>query len=212
MTHVDFLKYIHESKRPLILIDRYFPGEKFRFIVTDNKKGARKGIKLIAKQGVTGIVYLGEKVRNQGLDDRLVGVREGASRQNIRFTNKDIFFCRTDRKEVRKTGGLIFKNKLNHTGIFLESSRFLTGLLDAAKDKGASIPDDFRVVGFDAFEPELTYPEDFKSIQVLKGSIPIIKQDINRMGILVSEYLVSNFMKKSRRRWQIKLPPEIIVS
>jgi len=208
--NIDFLKRIHESKQSLILIDRYFLGEKFRFITTDNKEGAEKGVKLLARQGVTKIIYLGEKIRHQSLEDRLAGVKEETARQEIRFTDKEMLFCSSSRKEIRTACVPIFKNELNHTGIFLESNRLLTGLLDAAGDKGFSIPGDFRVISFDAFEPKLIYPEDFNSIQVLKAPIPVIKQDIDRMGTLVSEYLISSVNKNSRRRWQIKLPPEII--
>jgi len=101
---------------------------------------------------------------------------------------------------------------LNKACIFLESNRLLMGLLDVAKDKGLLITDDFNVIGFDGVTSDLTYPEDFKFIKVLKTPGFVIKQDIVRMGEMVSEYLISSFTRKSRRKWQIKLSPEIIVS
>ncbi len=213
--NIEFLRSLGETNRPLILIDRYFPEENFSFVISENKRGAREGVKVLLQQGVSRIIYIGEKDRNPSLDDRLQGVKEEAKERNISFTDEDIFLSYPERSQVKKICNFIFeglsRKELRDTGIFLESNRFLMGLLDSARDKGFFIPDDFKVIGFDPFGPEIIYPEDLISLRVLKSPIPIIKQDIKGMGEKVSQYLFTCLKENTRFHWQVKLPVEIIV-
>lgn len=208
--NIDLLKSINKGNQSLILLDRYFPGTGIPFVVTDNYEGAKKGIRVLVKEKVNKIFYIGDKVRNQSLDDRLEGVRQETLRKHIKFTNKDVFFSSTSREEVRQLCTRLFKMNGKGYGIFLESNRSLMGLLDAAKDTGLDIPDDARVVGFDEFEPVMQCWDDINSLHMLKGPVPFIKQDIEKMGNLVSDYLITSFAGKSRRKWQIKIPAEVL--
>jgi len=58
------------------MIDRYFISEEFRYVITDNKEGAQKGVRWLVRDGVREIIYIGEKIRHQSIDDRLTGVKE----------------------------------------------------------------------------------------------------------------------------------------
>lgn len=213
--NVGFLKRLYESGPPFILIDRYFPEEKFPCIISDNKEGAKKGVKFLLKEKISRIIYLGERIRNQTLIDRLEGVKETALEKNIFFTDKEIFFCEMKRGKIKEICNHLFKNipaeKLSNTGIFLESNRFLPGLLDAARDRNLFIPDDFKIIGFDPFEPEIIYPEDFSSLFVLKKPFPVIQQDIEKIGNLTVGFLISSLEgKKQKQSFKKKVPVKII--
>jgi len=213
--NVKFLKRIYESGPPFILIDRHFPEEIFPYVVSDNKKGTKKGVKFLLKEKISRIIYLGERIRNQSLNDRLEGVKEATIEKNILFTDKEIFFCEMKRDEVRKICNHIFKTipaeELSNTGIFLESNRFLPGLLDSARDSNLFIPDDFKIIGFDPFEPEIIYPEDFLSLKVIKEPFPVIQQDIEKIGNLTVEFLMSFFEgKKQKSNFKKKVPVKIV--
>ena len=100
---------------------------------------------------------------------------------------------------------------MSNTGIFLESNRFLSGLLDLARDRNLFIPDDFKIIGFDPFEPEIIYPEDFSSLFVLKKMFPVIQQDIEKIGNLTVEFLVSSIEgKKQKHSFKKKVSVKIV--
>jgi len=209
--NIDYFKQIHESKKPFILIDRYFAGEPLNYIVTDNKLGAQQGAGILAGRGVTRIFYLGNKIRNQSLDDRLAGVQDESVRRNILFESDQVFLTETDRNSVRETAERMLDNNLKRTGVFLESNRLLMGLLDAACRKGLRIPDDFSVIGFDPFIAEMIYPGDFDSLQIIREPLSLIRQDTSGMVKAIDEYLVASLGKQPRQYVRKMLPAEIIL-
>ena len=192
---------------PIIFMDRYFPGRKVSYVVTDNKLASRKAIRIISRKKPSHLFYLGEKKRNFALDERLTGVREEASVRKIHFTRRNIFLSALTRKDVREAGKQIFSGKIKNPVIFLESNRLLMGLLDIARRKNLFIPEDFLIIGFDAFRPELSTAVDFSSLKVLKAPIPVIRQPVNEMAKLVTEYILSPGKK---RKWRIKLKAEMV--
>ena len=210
--NIDLLSRIHESARPLVLIDRYLPETDLHFIVTNNIEGAGKAVALLADQGVATLYYLGERIRNQAIEDRLEGVRREASNRGMLFSRKKTFFCDGTRDSVRNIFGGIFKKRAENIGVFLESNRHLMGVLDAARDNGLAIPDDLRVVGFDEFTPHIRTSDDLKSLHVLRNPVPFIEQDIAGMGRLSCDFLMSSFNGKSTGHvWQIKLPAKLLI-
>jgi len=208
--NIDYFKEIQKGKKPFILIDRYFAGENFNFIATDNKQGAGEGVVILADRGVSRIFYLGNIMRNQPLDDRLAGVKEEAVCRDIAFTTGQIFLTEPDRKSVRETAARMLDSNLNGSGIFLESNRLLMGLLDAACQKGLRIPGDLPVIGFDPFIVEMVCPGDFNSLQVIREPLPLIRQDIAGMVKAVGEYLVCSLNKQAKQHVRKMLPVEVI--
>lgn len=206
--NIVFLKEI-QNTLPVILIDRHFPGANLPFVVTDNRKAARSGADRLIKQGTKNLIYVGDTLRSYPVGERLKGVGEIAAQRGVNFNKSHIIFTGTARKEIARTGADIFSRRLNHPGIFLESNRLLMGILDAACDKGFYLPDDFKVIGFDIFQPVVAEPEDLRSLTVLKKPVPMIIQPIAEMGKLAAEYMLSSVEKKSGGKWHIKLPVQI---
>ncbi len=191
---------------PIILMDRNFPGEKLNYVVTDNRLASRKAVRIIARKKPSHLFYLGEKKRNFAIDERLMGVREEASLKKIPFTGKDILLCDTTREDEREKSKQIFSRKVKNPAIFLESNRLLMGLLDIAYKRGLTIPEDFTVIGFDTFRPELATPSDFNSLKVINEPTPVVRQPVAEMAALVTEYMLS---PGKRRKWRIKLKAQI---
>ncbi len=204
--NVAIFKDLIRKDFPLIFIDRYFPGREFNYVVTDNRDASRRAIRIMVKRKPSHLFYLGGNGRNSAVDERLAGVREESSAKRIPFTKKDIFLCGATRKDIKRVSKQIFSGKIKKPAIFLESNRFLIGLLDVACRKGLSVPEDFTLAGFDPFEPELVTLSDFNRLRVLKESLMVIKQPIVEMAKLVTEYIL---LPEKRKRWRVKLKPEI---
>ena len=208
--NVDLFRQTYESGRSFVLIDIYIPGEPFHYIVSDNREGARKGVRWLAGEGTRRIVYVGDRARNQAVRERLQGVREESAARNLSFSDRDVCLCRHRRKEIAQACKNILRSGTDGLAVFLESNRFLMGFLDACLHVGVAVPDDLKIIGFDPFVHDIAYPEDFRAIAALHGPVPILKQAMERMGELASEYLISSFEKNLKGDWQIMLPVELI--
>ncbi len=212
--NVNFLQDIYKMGLPLVLIDRYFPGENFPYVVSDNKQGAKIAVKFLVSQKVSRVIYVGEKRRNQAVDDRLRGVKEAARENRIVFTDKEIFLCEIGREKVRETFRFIFESMsrkgLSCSGIFFESNRLLMGLLDAARERNLFIPDDLRIIGFDPLSLEIVYPQDFASLRLLKNPFPIIKQDVQKIGNTASEFLLALLKGKKEKNLRKKVRVKMV--
>lgn len=214
--NLKILRDIYKRGLPILFIDRYFLKENIPYIVSDNKKGAIAGVRFLMKNKVKKIIYLGEEERNQSIDDRLSGIKEEAGKKNISLGPEQIFLCKGERESIKKVCLQIFKNisrdQLRATGIFIESNKLLMGLLDAAKEQNLFIPNDIKIIGFDPFEPEIIYPEDFSSLFVLKGPFSIIQQDVERTGKLTADFLLKSLTGKQKYRLREKVPVRITIN
>jgi len=209
-TNLDLFRQIHESSRPFLMIDRYFPGEPYHYVVSDNREGAKSGVKWAASQGVRRIAYIGGEARNQAVDDRLAGVEEASAAHNIAFADKDVFLHKPESPQISESYDKILRKADTGLCVFLESNQFLMGVLGACRQLDLLVPNDIKVVGFDPFEPEIASPEDFETLRVLRGPIPILKQSIVQMGVKASEYLLRSFLDKTTEELQIMLPVKLI--
>jgi len=208
--NLELFRQIHAGGRPFVLIDIYIPGEPFHYIVSDNREGARAGVRRLAREGTRRIAYLGDRARNGSLDDRLRGVGEEAAARGLAFDQSRILLCEHRRESVAASCTRLLASGAEGLGLFLESNRFLMGLLDACLGAGIAVPDDLKIIGFDPFVYDIAYPRDFRALGVLRGPVPVLKQSMERMGELASEYLMSSFEKQLEGDWQLMLPVELI--
>ena len=213
--NLEFFGKIHQWGRPIVFMDRYLPDGPFSFIISDNMEGARLGTRTLLADGVTRMMYLGEKSRSAVLNERLEGVRKELRQQHMTLADRDTIFCDPLREIINRTCQPVMEaashDGLGKTGVFLESNQFFMGMLDAAKNKGISIPSDLKVIGFDPIRATITTLKDFEALQALKHPVPIIQQDIAAMGELAVEYLVSCIKNKKRPSREMRIPVKLIV-
>jgi DNA-binding LacI/PurR family transcriptional regulator len=212
--NIEYFRTIHDQGTPFILIDRYFPGEPFRYLVTDNCAAARNGAAWLLRRGVRTLTYLGERGRNPAVDERLAGVRAAAQQQGVALRDEDVVFCDVSRISIRKALQARLARAPRGAGLFLESNRMLMGVLDVCRDARRSVPADLRIVGFDPFGPDLARPADFGSLHVLTEPVPTIQQDTGRLAALATAYLLASFKGESAdaAAWQCRLPAKLVVS
>jgi LacI family transcriptional regulator len=210
--NLDLYQDIHASGLPFILIDRYFKGGDISFVITDNLNAAGEGVRWLSSRCVERLYYVGESDRNQSLDDRLQGVITETGRTGMEFSDKYMIFCPPDRKRAAHKLTQILGRGMKGAGVFLESNRYLLPLLDACAAHGLHVPQDFKAIGFDPFNPEIEQPTDFESLLGLTGPIPIIKQDISQIANQVYKYLIRSLESPSKihGRWMKKVPAELI--
>jgi len=209
-----FLRSIHDRGIPFLMLDRFYPGELFRYVATDNRGGAAMGADWLLKEGATRVLYLGEKRRNHALEERLAGVRDAASGANMQFFKRDVFLCHTDRSTVGATCRKLLERTCSGTGVFLESHRMMLGLLDACCERDLRIPTDLPTVGFDTFEPALTTNRELESLQMLTAPPAMLRQNTVALAEEACSFLLSNFEGNSEgvANWQRILKTDLITA
>ena len=208
MENLDLVRTIHRTECPVIFVDRCPAGNKFPSVTTDNRAAARKGVRFLARRGIARLAYVGEAVRNPPLEERLAGVRGEARQLRLPLGRGRVLLCGFDREEVRLACASLLKNRRSRTGVFLESNRFLMGLLDAAAESGLGVPDDVPVVGFDAFQPDVGSARDIRSLGALRGPPAILVQDVVAIAERVSTFLLSGDREGAGR--STKVPARLL--
>jgi len=198
------LRRIYETGTPVLCIDRYLPNEPFCYVITDGRISSRRGAVWLIKRGVKKMFYLGERQRNQVLDDRLAGVKDA-----VKLLPKDIILCASERGEIHEKCLDVLRRRPQAAGFFLESNRLLPGLLDAARDINLTIPDGLPIIGFDPPVMVVNGAEDFASWRMLTAPVPVIKQNVAGMAEKTAKYLAVKFAKPSAKFSPVRLPAEI---
>ena len=199
-SNLPLLRSIRAKNKPLICIDRYYPKEPFDYVTTDGKTGGRQGIQILARMGASCLYYLGDKHRNQALDDRLNGARDAAARQGLVL--KPVL-CAHERKAIRKRCCALMQHNPDGFGLFMESNRMLMGVLDAARAGRIVVPRDMPMVGFDPFRAEINTADDIASLRVLEKPLQYLKQDIKALADRTIECLMERINGKEKKQFRI---------
>lgn len=201
------LRRISESGTLVLCVDIYLPKEKFHYVTTDGRTAARKGAAWLARTGVSRLFYLGERQRNQALDDRLDGVKDA-----VKMNQKDIILCAPERREIHERCRKVLRDVPSGAGIFLESNRLLPGLLDAVRDLRLAIPANLPIIGFDPPVLAINGAEDLASWRMLTAPAPMIRQNIAAMAEKAAEYLIVKLANPTARLASVRLRAEICFS
>lgn len=202
--NLSLMRRIHEAGTPVLCVDRYLPNEPFYYVTTDGRTSARRGAAWLIKAGVKRMFYLGERQRQQALDDRLAGVKDA-----VKLLPQDIILCAPERGEIHERCLKALRSMPSGAGFFLESNRFLPGLLDAARDLRLTIPGDLPTIGFDPPTVVINSSKDFASWRMLTSSVPVIKQNVAAMAEKTAKYLTVKLAKPSVRFASVRLPAKI---
>ena len=169
-------------KKPVVLIDRYFPNQNVSHVVMDNYEGAYTATKFLIEKGhrniavvnnTSGMIQMG--LREKGYADALKEV--SAYNEN--------FIIRLDynNSEESKIADLIHffeNNKEINAVLFLTNYMGLAGL-QAFRKMGQRIPEDISVISFD----------DHDSFRLHTPSISVIAQPIEKIAQKAVEMLMA---------------------
>ena len=175
--NTSLIRSICGGETPVVCVDRYLPKEKIHYVTTDSRAAAGRAVAWLHGAGAARIFYLGESFRHQAIDERLAGIKDAA-----KIPPRDVILCRPARKQIYENCVKILRALPAHSGFFLESNRFLPGLLDAAAECGLKIPHDLPVIGFDPPALVLDGAADYAAMRALSGPIPVLRQNVKAMA------------------------------
>ena len=133
---------------PFVFIDRYVPGFDVDAVVSDNVQGGylatshllERGHRRIAVVGLTGVV---------SQQRRLEGYRKALSEHDVPF-DESLVYSReaTPYEDGQDVGSMILKDHPDVTAAFCLRDDIAWGFLNAVKDGGRVVPEEFSVVGY----------------------------------------------------------------
>lgn len=146
-----YLKFLVESKIPVIMVDRYFPELNSDYVISDNFRGAYEAVTHLIKLGHRRMGYITGQEYLTSVCDRLKGYKKALQDYDIDYQEELVkkVISRSTlsiEKSYKATKELL---KEEPTAIFTYNEIATIGALKAIKEKGIDVPRELAFVGFD---------------------------------------------------------------
>ena len=175
------IDHLLNLKMPVVLIDRYFPGQNVSHVAMDNYEGAYSATEFLLKKGCRSIALVNNtsgmiqmQLREKGYTD----VMKEAGLYNESY----MLHLDYQSNEERKIAEIIYffeKNPAIDAVLFLANYMGLAGL-QAFRKMGLKLPEDLSIISFD----------DHYSFRLHSPSITVIEQPIGDIAIKAVELLM----------------------
>jgi LacI family transcriptional regulator len=136
---------------PVVVLDSYFNGLEFDYVLMNNKRGADQAIKHLFENGHTEIGCLGSSKPIKNFKFRYEGFKESLSELGLSVNkNYEIFLEPTLEGAYRDMKSNLEKGDLKlPTAYFAFNDIIALGAVRAMKEFGIKVPEQVSVVGFD---------------------------------------------------------------
>lgn len=169
-------------KKPVVLIDRYFPGQRVSHVVMDNYEAANTATKFLINKGSKKIAVVNNTSEMVQMKLREDGYRDALKEEGI-YDESLVLHLDYKSSEENKVANILsfFEKNTNIDAVlFLTNYMGLAGL-QAFRKMGVSIPDDISVISFD----------DHDSFKLHTPTITVIAQPIEDIAVKSIQLLMS---------------------
>lgn len=176
----DKIELLLKLKKPVVLVDRYFPGQRVSHVVMDNYEAAHSATKFLIDKGCKNIAVVNSTSEMVQMKLREDGYRDALKEAGI-YNESLVLHMDYHIDEKSRIDGVVnfFKKKKKVDAVlFLANYMGLAGL-QAFRGIGITIPDDILVVSFD----------DHDSFKLHTPTITVIAQPIEDIAVKSIELL-----------------------
>ncbi len=206
---LSYMEGLNSIGKPVVLVDRYFPGLNVDFVGSDNFSGAYQATEYLVKRGHRKILFLA--VHALGVSpaaERIAGYRQALLDADIPFSDNDI--VRHDfgldvsegwklESYYENLAKLVFADS-SYTAIFASNDLIALDVLRVAKMKGIRIPEDISLVGFDN--------RPFSAL--LERPLTTVEQSAEQIGAVAAKLLVDRMGNQDKPGERRILPVRLI--
>jgi len=185
----DEMEQLYKGDIPTLLID--FEHEGVSQVTSNNLQGVDRAIKYFKELGHTKIanIYGGEYLYIGGW--RKLAFEKALKKYKLEL-NEDYqvsgeFFSKESGYQAMKQ---LMKLKDQPTAIFCASDMIAIGAIQAIKETGKSVPEDYSLIGFDGIDVG----------QMINPRLTTIKQDTEKMGKIAANQILQMISDKKKRR------------
>lgn len=169
-------------KKPVVLVDRYFPGQRVSHVVMDNYEASNTATKFLITKGSKKIAVVNNTSEMVQMKLREDGYRDALKEEGIYDESLVLHLDYKSNEESKIANILSFfeKNKGIDAVLFLTNYMGLAGL-QAFRKMGIRIPEDISVISFD----------DHDSFRLHTPTITVIAQPIEDIAVKSIQLLMS---------------------
>ncbi|WP_374175057.1 LacI family DNA-binding transcriptional regulator [Flavobacterium tructae] len=169
-------------KKPVVLIDRYFPGQRVSHVVMDNYEASNSAAKFLISKGRKNIAVVNNTSEMIQMKLREDGYRDALKEAEMYNPSLVLHMDYHTNEEARISGIIDFfeKNPDIDAVLFLANYMGLAGL-QAFRRMGIKIPEDISVISFD----------DHDSFKLHTPTISVIEQPIEDIAVKSIQLLMS---------------------
>jgi DNA-binding LacI/PurR family transcriptional regulator len=190
-----------QTRTPVVLAGRPFPGESVPYVDADNRAGAARAVQHLVDRGREHIATIAGPADMPVGIDRLDGFRDAlpsATRKSWRRMVEHGDFSE-DSGELAMRALLARAPELD--AVFAASDLMAIGAMRALRAAGRRVPDDVAVVGFD----------DSHAARLADPQLTTVRQPIEEMGRSLARLLLSEVRNPGRRSTSMIVATELIV-
>lgn len=199
----DQIAFLQEQNIPFVLIDRYFPEIKTNYVIVDNFKASYEATELLIKTGNKRIGMIAYGTEFYHMKQRVHGYEKAMQK----FGLKQGLNCLAQidvsnvQKEVEAAidSMLVGENRVD--ALFFATNTLTINGLRYLSELGLKVPNDIRIVNFDAGE----------AFDFFYCPLTHIKQPLADMGKVAVNILVEQIENPNLAVRQISLPAQLIV-
>lgn len=188
---------IASLKIPTVLYDRYYPGEEPKVFV-DNAKGAYELTNYLLEKGHRKIGLITGPVNLISSRGRMEGVVAALNEAGIPINEEYIYHANYDVESGRK-GAQALLGKV--TAIFAFNDMQAYGVLETARERGISVPEQLSVAGFD----------DIFYSNVLNSPLTTVSQPIEEMSKELCRLLIKTINQEALELRESSIPGKLVI-
>ncbi|WP_044210956.1 LacI family DNA-binding transcriptional regulator [Flammeovirga sp. OC4] len=183
------LKSIVNKGVPLVMFDRVSEELNVSKVITDDFQGAYMATEHLIKQGCKNIIHLSGPDNLAIGRNRKNGYLAALKDYNIEVDENMIIPCpKGDLDEGKTTMYDIIDQKIEFDAVFANNDVTAIGAMNAAKEKGLSIPNDVSVIGFG----------DWRLSQLLDPPLSSIEQSGVDIGVTAAKLLLEQIRAEEK--------------
>jgi LacI family transcriptional regulator len=191
------------SGKPVVLVDRYFPGLDICHVTVDNYRGAREAVGLLVDKGYRRIGIVTLESRQIQMQEREKGFRDAMSDHGLEVTVGRILHIPFDSTDGQASSAVLamLSRESDMDAIFFTTNYLGIAGLEAIRNAGKRIPADIGVVSFD----------DSVLFRLGSPTITVVSQPIREMGRAAVNMILAMIRKEMPDPRTLILPPVVQV-
>ncbi|OZM58063.1 LacI family transcriptional regulator [Lottiidibacillus patelloidae] len=189
-----------DNPLPTVVID--LKSDKSSVVFSDNRCGSKMAVEYLYSLGHRKIAHISGHSSTFAGEQRKLGFVEALNELNLPVTQEYIvdgkFFSRENGYSAMEQ---LLKLSDPPTAIFAAGDNLAIGAIEAIRDAGFEVPQDFSVIGFD----------DIELSKYVNPPLTTIKQDTSLIGEKAGELLLKQINDKAKNNESLTIPVELII-
>lgn len=174
-------------KRPIVLMDSYFPELQVPYVLINNYDGVKEGMEYLLKKGYRRIGFITVDMELIQVQQRLQGYKETLRDHNIAVRNKQVLKLsyNSPREEAIALIQDFIRGNKDMDAIFFSTNYLGILGLESIAGLGLKIPEDLAMVCFDDHDIFRLYPPGITVVQqpieeIAKTAMSLLMQQLDK--------------------------------